>query len=307
MTLQEIRDATRNLIHDYPSEARAKLDATNYLLDYYINAACKIVVMDLAKAAPENFLASEDVSLPLSAGGLKTCTVNAVGSGYTDGDQVLAVGGAGSGGKLHVTIASNALSVINSVIAVGSGYAVATGVATTQGGGTGAKVNVTVLCNASPAVALSAAWLQIWQIFKKSDMTPIPYVPWSPEVMARALATAAAAAPAYWTLLGKILYFFPTVSAALSTYASVYYIATETDPMAVSGPTLIPAVCQPLIALMAAIQIGVMAKVDNTKYLELYALQSTKSTALMTIPVIGQPKNLTQVAEADVPIQKGEV
>jgi len=307
MNLAAIRAAVRNLVKSQSSDVGTLFPSDNVLLDFFINAAAKIVVLDLAKNTPESFIASEDVSLPLSAGGLKTCTINAAGTGYTNGDQVLAVGGAGTGGKLHVTIASNALSVINSVIAVGSGYAVATGVATTQGGGTGAKVNVTVLCNASPAVALSAAWLQIWQIFKKSDMTPIPYVPWSPEVMARALATAAAAAPAYWTLLGKILYFFPTVSAALSTYASVYYIATETDPIGTDGPTLIPAVAQPLIALMAAIEIGAMLEVDNSKYLELYALQITKTVAILSIPVLGQPKNLTQVSEADVPTQKGEV
>jgi len=307
MNLAAIRAAVRNLVKSQSSDVGTLFPSDNVLLDFFINAAAKIVVLDLAKNTPESFIASEDVSLPLSAGGLKTCTINAAGTGYTNGDQVLAVGGAGTGGKLHVTISGNALTAINSVIAVGSGYAVATGVATTQGGGTGAKVNVTVLCNASPAVALSAAWLQIWQIFKKSDMTPIPYVPWSPEVMARALATAAAAAPAYWTLLGKILYFFPTVSAALSTYASVYYIATETDPIGTDGPTLIPAVAQPLIALMAAIEIGAMLEVDNSKYLELYALQITKTVAILSIPVLGQPKNLTQVSEADVPTQKGEV
>ncbi len=307
VTLAEIRSAVRNYIREQSAETGALFAADNTLLDFFINAACKIVVMDLARNAPENFLASEDVSLPLSAGGLKTLEIYAAGAGYTNGDQVLTIGGTGTGGKIHATISVGGLTAINSIISVGSGYTVATQVPTTGGGGTGAKVNITAICNASPAVTLAATWLQIWQIFKTSDMTPIPYVPWSPEVMARGLATTAASAPTYWTMLGRVLYFFPIISAALSTYASVYYIATEADPIAAGGPTLIPAVAHQLIPLMATIEIYAMLEADNTRYVELYALQLAKTVSILTIPVVGQPRNLTQVSEAEVPIQKAEV
>jgi hypothetical protein len=63
MTLDEIRLSVRNLLHDYSSEVTARFDATNYLLDFFINNAAELVVLDLCESIPEQFMKTENISL----------------------------------------------------------------------------------------------------------------------------------------------------------------------------------------------------------------------------------------------------
>jgi hypothetical protein len=63
MTLATFRTTVHNLAKEQNTDAGALLVADNVLLDYFINAACQTVVLDLAKEVPHLFLAYEDITL----------------------------------------------------------------------------------------------------------------------------------------------------------------------------------------------------------------------------------------------------
>ena len=88
-----------------------------------------------------------------SFGGLKTVTIKAGGSGYTNGAQVLTVvQTGGASGTINVTVSGGVVTSINSIATQGTGYTTtgvggtgANGLATTGGGGTGCTVNISAI------------------------------------------------------------------------------------------------------------------------------------------------------------------
>ena len=289
MTLAEIRTAVRNLIKSQSSETGTLFPVDNVLLDFFINTAAKVVVLDLARGAPDKFLTYEDVSILVTSGGLSVLTVSAVGSGYTNGDQVLTIVQAGaSGGKIKVTIAANALSTIDSIVTPGTVYSVATALATTGGGGTGAKVNITAIKPTAPRAALSSTWLKIWQVYVAATGAPIPIVPWTQEMIGRNY-TRTAAAPEFCTIAGGYLYFYPVVTGDLTSYARVYYLASEAAAIAAAGPVWIPEIAQPCIPIQAAVQIAAMLEVDPTKWDGLYQSIMGKNIAMLGDQILFKP------------------
>lgn len=63
MTLATLRSAVRNLVREQSSDTGALFVADNILLDYFINAACATVVLDLSKECPHLFLTYEDITI----------------------------------------------------------------------------------------------------------------------------------------------------------------------------------------------------------------------------------------------------
>ena len=66
MTLAEIRTAVRSLSKESETDDETIFPADNVLLDFFINMACELVVIDLAEFMPEVFLNYEDISLEAS-------------------------------------------------------------------------------------------------------------------------------------------------------------------------------------------------------------------------------------------------
>ncbi|MDP3057032.1 MAG: DUF1566 domain-containing protein [bacterium] len=84
-------------------------------------------------------------------GSLVTVTLNAGGSGYTNGAQVLTVVQTnGSLGTVNVTVSGGTVISVDSIVEAGVGYIVANSLATTGGGGTLAKVNITAISSDYP-------------------------------------------------------------------------------------------------------------------------------------------------------------
>jgi len=63
MTLAEIRTAVRNLLKESQTDEGTIFPSGDVLLDFFINMACELVVLDLAEFMPEVFLDYEDISL----------------------------------------------------------------------------------------------------------------------------------------------------------------------------------------------------------------------------------------------------
>lgn len=63
MTLVEIEDGVRILIKEHSTEAGALFPADNVKLDFFINTACEMVVMDLVPFMKKIFTLSEAISL----------------------------------------------------------------------------------------------------------------------------------------------------------------------------------------------------------------------------------------------------
>lgn len=79
------------------------------------------------------------------AGSIAVLAINALGSGYTDGDTLtVSTGGANATIKVRVGNYSHNIEYI-SITAAGSGYSTGTSVATTGGTGTGATVDITTI------------------------------------------------------------------------------------------------------------------------------------------------------------------
>jgi hypothetical protein len=87
------------------------------------------------------------IQVKLSAvpsGGIKSVTLGAAGSGYTNGTQTLTIVQAGAAsGTVSVTVAGNIVTSVDSISVVGTGYSIADGLATTGGGGTNCTINIT--------------------------------------------------------------------------------------------------------------------------------------------------------------------
>ena len=66
MTLAEIRTAVRSLLKESQTDEGTIFPSDNVLLDFFINMACELVVLDLAEFMPEVFLNSEDITLVAS-------------------------------------------------------------------------------------------------------------------------------------------------------------------------------------------------------------------------------------------------
>jgi hypothetical protein len=73
--------------------------------------------------------------------GLGTVSLNAAGTGYTNGDVLTLVQAGASDGTVTATAAAGLVSS-GAILARGRGYAVATGLATSGGTGTGCKFNI---------------------------------------------------------------------------------------------------------------------------------------------------------------------
>lgn len=63
MTLAEIRQGVRDLTKIKDDEAGTVLPSNNTLLDFYLNWATELVVLDLVEFIPKDFLTYEDISL----------------------------------------------------------------------------------------------------------------------------------------------------------------------------------------------------------------------------------------------------
>jgi len=63
MTLAEIRTAVRSLLKESQTDEGTIFPSGDVLLDFFINMACELVVLDLAEFMPEVFLNSEDITL----------------------------------------------------------------------------------------------------------------------------------------------------------------------------------------------------------------------------------------------------
>jgi hypothetical protein len=63
MTEAEIRTAVHNLVKEYSTDTGALLGADNTLIDFFIDTAMDVVVIDLVEYCPEEFVTDEDVDL----------------------------------------------------------------------------------------------------------------------------------------------------------------------------------------------------------------------------------------------------
>lgn len=92
------------------------------------------------------------------AGGILTVGITAGGTGYAIGD-VMSVGGAGTGGKIHVVTVSAGVVTAVAVDASGLSYVVASGVATTAltGSGTGFTLNILTVSSGANTITVNHA------------------------------------------------------------------------------------------------------------------------------------------------------
>lgn len=86
---------------------------------------------------------SVQMSSGAPTGVITSISINAAGSGYIRGDNLVGIGGAGSGATLTVTAVNGSGGVTRvSLTNGGSGYVTATGVSTTGGSGSGLTINI---------------------------------------------------------------------------------------------------------------------------------------------------------------------
>jgi hypothetical protein len=212
MTLAELRSSVRNLAREQSSDTGALFVSGDVLLDFFINAACDVVVLDLAKETPGRFLSNDDISL----------------------------------------------------VANKRDYALTTG----------------------------KEWLQILSVNKNVSSqrpTPIPYVPWTEELLAQ-YSGETAPEPSAWSTVGSTIYFLPMPSVAVTNYARVWFIAAEASTLATAGPTYIPRIAHRLIPLQAMIQICTMLETSVNNWAALYAMLLKKVSDVLGNPVQGQPR-----------------